>query len=486
MSLGGRGIERLIQRGCSATLVHQPMTDITHQTAASIWRALDGPGAWLDRLQVTGEGDLPSVFAVPDLAAASAGVAGLAVAELMAKAGGPEPAVTVDRRLASFWFGRSIRPEGWDMSPPWDSVAGDYQTEDGWIRLHTNAPHHRAAALAVLDLAEDQGAQDRARVAGAVSRWRAEALESAIVDRGGCAAAMRSLTAWAEHPQGRAVAAEPLIIREPGNPGPAPRWHATGGRPLQGVRVLDMTRVLAGPVATRFLAGFGAEVLRIDPPDWDEPGVVPDVVLGKACARLDLRRTADRDQWERLLAGADVLVHGYRPGALAALGLDSGRRRALCPGLVDVSLDAYGWSGPWAARRGFDSLLQMSSGIAEAGMRQLGRDRPTPLPVQALDHATGYIMAAAALRGLTGRLSSGTGLSVRASLARTAGLLTSMQVGPMTPLAPETPDDLMEGVEQTAWGPARRIQPPCQVAGAPMRWDRPAAALGSAPAAWAG
>lgn len=461
------------------------MTDTTRRVVAAIWRALDAPAAWLERLQVTGKGDLPSVFAVTDLAAASAGVAGLAVAELMAAAGGPEPAVSVDRRLASFWFGRSIRPQGWDMSPPWDSVAGDYQTEDGWIRLHTNAPHHRAAALAVLDLAEDQAARDRALVAHAVSLWGADALESAIVGRGGCAAAMRSLTAWAAHPQGRAVTAEPLIIREPGARGRAPRWHAAAGRPLQGVRVLDMTRVLAGPVATRFLAGFGADVLRIDPPDWDEPGVVPDVVLGKACARLDLRRTADRGRWERLLAGADVLIHGYRPGALAALGLDAGRRRALCPGLVDVSLDAYGWSGPWAARRGFDSLLQMSSGIAEAGMRQLGRDRPTPLPVQALDHATGYIMAAAALRGLTGRLSSGARVTARASLARTAGLLTGMPVGPIEPIGPETADDLMDGVEQTAWGPARRIQPPIRVAGAPMRWDRPAAALGSAPAAWA-
>lgn len=188
--------------------------------------------------------------------------------------------------------------------------------------------------------------------------------------------------------------------------------------------------------------------------------------------------------WEGLLGQADVLVHGYRPGALAGLGLDTNRRRALCPGLVDVSLDAYGWSGPWQERRGFDSLLQMSTGIAEAGMRLLGRDRPTPLPVQALDHATGYIMAAAVVRGLTERLSIGTGCTVRASLARTAALLTGLPAREPAPLAPELPDDLMDEIEETAWGPAHRVKPPCHVEGASMHWDLPATELGSAEASW--
>lgn len=427
-----------------------------------------------------GDGDLASVFAVTDLAAASVGAACLAVAELVHARHGTWPSAAVDRRLASFWFARSIRPDGWEMTPIWDAVAGDYKTADGWIRLHTNAPHHRAAALAVLDVPED-----REQVARAVGRRPAEALESAIVDRGGCAAAMRTAAAWAVHPQGQAVASEPLVHHALGTTGPLPGWDVTAERPLQGIRVLDMTRVLAGPVATRFLAGYGAEVLRIDPPDWTEPGVIPDVVLGKRCARLDLRRPGDRATWEGLLARADVLVHGYRPGALDGLGLDADRRNALCPGLVEVSLDAYGWSGPWQGRRGFDSLVQMSSGIAEAGMRLLGRDRPTPLPVQALDHATGAIMAAAVIRGLTRRLATGLGSSARTSLARTAALLTSLPRGESAPLAPERPDDLLSVIEATAWGPARRVQPPCSVGGAPMRWDHPAMELGSATAKWA-
>ena len=455
------------------------MFDAAQAALAELWRALGGGPEWPGRLTVEGAGSLPSVFAASDLAAASVGAACLAVAELVHARRGKLPRAAVDRRLASFWFGSSVRPQGWALPPAWDAVAGDYQAADGWIKLHTNAPHHRAAALDVL-----RAPAERERVGQAVAAWPAEALEAAVVERGGCAAAMRGTAAWAAHPQGRAVAADPLLLIEPGDDGPAPGWTVPAGAPLDGVRVLDMTRVLAGPVATRFLAGFGAEVLRIDPPGWDEPGLVPDVTLGKRCARLDLRQPADRAAWEGLLAQADVLVHGYRPGALAGLGLDPARRRGLRPGLIDVSLDAYGWSGPWQGRRGFDSLVQMSCGIAAAGMERSGRDRPTPLPVQALDHATGYLMAAAAVRGLTGRLTTGAGCTVRASLAGTAALLTRLPPGEPGPLAPETPGDLADSIEATAWGPARRVRPPCGIEGAPMRWNRPAAPLGSAAASW--
>ncbi len=455
------------------------MVDTAEHALALIWTALGGTSDGPRAVHLIGEGNLPSVFAVSDLAGASVGAACLAVAELVAACHGRQLQATVDRRLASLWLGTSIRPDGWKMPAPWDVVAGDYQASDGWIRLHTNAPRHRAAALAVLD-----APADREQVVRAVRTWQADALETAVVQNGGCAAAMRDLAGWAEHPQGRAIAAEPLLIHEARTAGPMPNWAVPPNRPLHGVRVLDLTRVLAGPVATRFLAGFGAEVLRIDPPDWDEPSIAPDVVLGKRCARLDLRRQPDRELWERLLSQADVLVHGYRPGALAGLGLDAERRRALCPGLVEVSLDAYGWSGPWEGRRGFDSLVQMSAGIADAGMRRMGRDRPTPLPVQALDHATGYLMAAAAVRGLTERLATGKGCSARASLARTAVLLTELPLGQPTLFAPETPDDQAEAVEATAWGPARRLKAPGGIEGAPMRWDLPATALGSAAAAW--
>ncbi|OHX13365.1 acyl-CoA transferase [Chromobacterium sphagni] len=446
----------------------------------AFWDAVGGRPDQLAHIAVGGSGALPAVFAVTDFAAAAVGAAGLAVAELLELATGSMPRVVVDRRLASFWFGSSLRPQGWTLPPLWDAVAGDYQAADGWIRLHTNAPHHREAALAVLG-----AAADRTAVARAVAGWRASDLEAAVVERDGCAAAMHTLRQWAEHPQGRAAAAEPLLHRSGGGRMALPRWRVRRERPLSGVRVLDLTRVLAGPVATRFLAGFGAQVLRIDPLGWEEPGIVPEVVLGKRCARLDLRNPAERGQLERLLAETDVLVHGYRPHALARLGLDAARRRELNPALIDVSLDAYGWSGPWSGRRGFDSLVQMSSGIADAGMRASGGERPVPLPNQALDHATGYLLAAAAIRGLTQRLASGEGGSARASLARTAKLLAECANPQDTAaLAAESRDDLAEPLENTGWGPARRIQPPMSIAGTPMHWDYPAGALGSSAAEW--
>jgi CoA-transferase family III len=296
---------------------------------------------------------------------------------------------------------------------------------------------------------------------------------------------MRSIEQWREHPQGRAVHAEPLIAHEPTEPGTEPfELPALGSdRPLEGVRVLDLTRVLAGPVATRLLAGWGADVLRIDPPDWNEPGVVPEMLLGKRTARLDLTVDTDRERFVELLAGTDVLVHGYRADALERLGFGPDVRGRLRPGLVDVTLDAYGWSGPWSRRRGFDSLVQMSCGIADRGMRTLGRDRPTPLPVQALDHATGYLMAACAITGLANRRAGGRGSRWRASLARTAGLL--IEGGPQVD-EPEVADDAAtyDAIEQTGWGPARRLRAPLDVPGAPLRWNRPARALGSDPAAW--
>jgi crotonobetainyl-CoA:carnitine CoA-transferase CaiB-like acyl-CoA transferase len=292
------------------------------------------------------------------------------------------------------------------------------------------------------------------------------------------------MQAWAEHPQGRAVAAESLLHTESFGANHTGAWPGTRSRPLAGLCVLDLTRVLAGPVATRFLAGYGAQVLRIDPPWWDEPSLAPEVTPGKRCARLDLRLPADRACFEQLLAGADVLVHGYRSDALAKLGLDPQARQRIRPGLVDVCLDAYGWSGPWQMRRGFDSLVQMSSGIAAAGMRKLGKDRPTPLPVQALDHAAGYLIACAVLRGLSRRAETGAGCATRTSLARVAALLSSVAAGPGAPLAAETAEDLAPASEVTAWGRARRLKPPLRFEGADLQWDLPAGLLGVAPAAW--
>nr|WP_306267735.1 CoA transferase [Pararhizobium sp. IMCC3301] len=434
--------------------------------------AFPGTEAWLDTelLSVRESDPLAAWFAVSDLAAASVGMAGLMVAGLT----GTRGAVRVDRFLASLWFGMTLRPLGWDLPPVWDPIAGDYQTSDGWIRLHTNAPHHRRAALSVLGEVEN-----RTALAPLVAEWNAEELEAAVVAADGCAATMRSIEAWANHRQGQAVATESLVHwQQSGESVPKPA-------PLAGLKVLDLTRVLAGPVATRFLAGYGARVLRLDPPFWEEGAVVPEVTLGKHCAGLDLGSATDRAVFDALVKSADVLVHGYRPGALEGLGYESERLRTLNPGLIDVSLNAYGWTGPWAGRRGFDSLVQMSSGIAEYGMAQSGAEKPVPLPVQALDHATGYLMAASVLYALQARNTTGRVLSARLSLARTAHLLAqSKRTEPGAPARGEADSDLADAVEHTGWGLARRVRFPLSIDRLPVAWRIPAGQLRRSPPQW--
>ncbi|MHA6195179.1 CoA transferase [Pseudomonas wadenswilerensis] len=447
---------------------------------SAIAHDLDLPAPADGAVRFASPGNLESAFAVTEMAGVSIAAAGLAVAALIEQQAGECRRVLVDRRLSALWFASSLRPQGWQPPPLWDPIAGDYQTRDGWIRLHTNAPHHRTVAEQVIG-----PASDRDGMARRVLSWTAGELEQAIVENGGCAAQMRSWQQWSDHPQGLAVNAEPLIRRQVFDAEGSRIWSGHPERPLAGVRVLDLTRILAGPVATRLLAGFGAEVLRIDPPDWQEPGVVPEVTLGKRCARLDLRDADDRRVFERLLAQADILVHGYRTDALERLGYGDAQRRVMNPALVDISLNAYGWSGPWRLRRGFDSLVQMSTGIAHAGMRWRQASRPVPLPVQALDHATGYLMAAAAIRGLAERLATGRGSLARLSLARTAKWLEEQgTVADDLPLAAETRADLGFWREHTPWGPAQRLKPPLQVLGTALHWERGACELGSAEACW--
>lgn len=447
--------------------------------------ALDEPAG--DGLRIDGRGAWASRYAVTDLACASIGAASLMLARWIDPV--RPPPVRLDRRLASWWFGYSLQPQGWTLPKVRDAVTGDYATRDGWIRIHANAAHHRARALRVLGLAPDAA---RDAVAARVQAGSAQDLEDALVARGACAAALRSPAVWNAHPQAVALRSEPLAHRDEGgsaagaaSAGRAPTGDGPPdpGRPLAGLRVLDLTRVLAGPACTRFLAAYGAEVLRLDPADWDEPGMVPEVTVGKRCAALDLRDPAGRAQFERLLARADVLVHGYRPDALDGLGLGAGARQAIRPGLVDVGLDAWGWTGPWRLRRGFDSLVQMSTGIAWAG----GLDRaPDPLPVQALDQATGYWMAACVLKGLADRRARGRGGVWRVSLARTAGLLASVapEDAQEPALGPAPDDAYREEAEATAWGPARRLRPPVRVGAAAWRWDRPAGPLRADPPDW--
>ena len=454
-----------------------PQESLVFPEIFSAFPDVDGAPA---ELSFTGDEQLPSWFKVTDLAAESIAAAGLM---LQRRIPAHSPPLHVDRRLASLWFGKTIRPVGWELPPPWDSIAGNYQAKDGWVRLHTNAALHKQATLSVLDCENDRDA-----VTATAQGWSADELAEAVIAAGGCATAMRTPQAWQAHPQGQTVAAEPLI-----------HWDLLSDtqhdlhevpavnpkRPLQGIKVLDLTRILAGPIATRFLAAYGADVLRIDPPGWDEPSTAPEVTLGKQCAGLNLRDPTDKAIFENLLQQADLLVHGYRPGALAGLGYDSVSLRQINPRLVDVSLCAYGWTGPWAGRRGFDSVVQMSCGIAAYGMQQAGAAQPVSLPVQALDHATGYLIAAAAIHALNLRDTQGAIYSARLSLARTASLLMTRPAdATQTHFSHESEQDIDPTIESTEWGDARRIRFPLEIAGVPAKWDFPAGSLQASAAKW--
>lgn len=452
-----------------------------YQLAASLWQqlwqGLRGPGDATAAPTFLDTASFPSAFAVSELAATSMGLATQATASFL----GSDQPVSVNVRLASRWFQSSFQPRNRPAPMLWDAFAGDYRSADGWIRLHTNAPHHRAAMERVLGQHPDRDA-----LAQQVARWQAESLEQAVVDAGGCAAQMRSEAQWQQHPQGQAVRREPLISWRRTTPGDAVSWPMPAARPLIGVRILDLTRVIAGPVATRFLASLGAEVLRLDPPGWGEPSLDEEMNCGKRRAAVDFKTAAGRDTLRSLLQQADVLVHGYRADALEQLGFDADTRAQLAPGLVDISLNAWGWCGPWRNRRGFDSLVQMACGIAHSGMGWAGRKTPTPLPVQALDHATGYLMAAAALEGLRQRHTTGYGAQARLSLARTALLLQQHPYraeNPLTDIRAHAHDTLPT-TELTPWGIGERLRAAARLPGTPQLCATPGCAPGKHPPRW--
>lgn len=439
--------------------------------AVRVWGMADGPQEVAARLTASGSRTvLPSTFDVTGLATASVAAATLAAAEYHAvRNAAPLARVRVDSRAASAAFAAEglFTPVGWSLPELWDQVAGNYQARDGWIRLHTNYAYHREVVTRLLK------ADDRASVRAAVAQWKAADLEAAVVAAGGCAAAMRDREGWLSSAPGATSAADPaLIITERPLPGgfteTAARTEGQAGQPYAGVRVLDLTRVIAGPVCTKFLSSYGADVLRLDPPGFAEvPALLPETTAGKRTASVDLVTADGRAAFERLVAGADVVVTGLRADALGRRGYDDAALTALNPALIIASLNAYGWDGPWRDRRGFDSLVQMSCGIAAAGGAASGSDGPVPLPVQALDHATGYLLATAVGRALTIRLTRSDVNRVRASLTGTANLLWSLPRP--TDLADQPPMPRPEEIPLadtlTAWGPARRVPLPGEIAG---------------------
>jgi crotonobetainyl-CoA:carnitine CoA-transferase CaiB-like acyl-CoA transferase len=400
----------------------------TNTALQFLWNEAGCRPAALDSLRITEpQAHLPSVFPVGTIAAATIGAQALAAAETWRMRTGRAQQVEVNARraLAMFRSERYLTIDGQLPANVWDPIAGYYQAGDGrWIQLHTNFPHHRDGVLRVL-----QCENDRAAVAQAIGRWQASELDARLAAEGLCAALVRTAEEWQAHPQAAALAALPLF--EITRIGAAPPEPMAGGtdcpRPLSGVRVLDLSRVIAAPVAARTLAQHGADVLAISAAHL--PNIAPLVIdtgRGKRSAQLDLRDKQGRDTLRTLVGEADVFLQAYRPGALAAQGFSPGELSKVRPGLVYVSLSAYGRTGPWRERRGFDSLVQSATGIAWEEGQAAALDGPGKLPCQALDHASGYLAAFGAMVALQRRATEGGSWLVRVSLAQTGRWLQSM------------------------------------------------------------
>jgi crotonobetainyl-CoA:carnitine CoA-transferase CaiB-like acyl-CoA transferase len=456
------------------------------QILSDLWSLAGGDQAALDAVTLTGEEpQLPSSFRVAAAAQASIAAAGLAAAEIWKLRSGQDQQVAVDMRHAvvECRSERYLRLEGTPPPPAWDAIAGIYKTRDGrFVRLHTNFLHHRDAVCRVLSCKAE-----REEVQAALMHWDAEAFETAAYEAGGVVAMMRSHDEWSALPQAKALAALPVMtIEKIGDAAPKP-WPA-GDRPLAGLRVLDLSRVIAGPVAGRTLAAHGADVLLISGADLPAiPWLTIDTGRGKLSAFLDLKRDEGRTGLKELLAEADIFSQGYRPRALAGLGFSPEEAARINPGIIYVSLSAYGHVGPWAERRGFDSLVQTATGFNQAEGQAAGVDGPKELPAQILDHATGYLMAFGAMMAKARQSREGGSWHVRVSLAQTGRWIWNfgrMADGLATEdLKGEAVKPFVEPA-QSGFGPLQAIRHAAQLSQTPAFWSRPAMPLGSHSPQW--
>jgi crotonobetainyl-CoA:carnitine CoA-transferase CaiB-like acyl-CoA transferase len=414
---------------------------------------------------------------------AALGAVGLAVSDLWRLRTGKPQSVAVDLRAAaaSLRSNTYVRRNG-ERPVSWDPLSGHYPTRDGrHMFIHTNHPHHRAGALEIAGATGDT----REALAVAVARWDGLAIEEAIA-AGGCVGGMtRSREEWNAHPHGIAIARLPLIDIVKIGEAPA-RPLPKGDRPLSGVRVLDLTRVLAGPTSGRVLAENGADVLHVAAPHLPyQTELLMDTGHGKRCAWIDLREPSGVDTMKALLHDADIFTQGYRPGTLAARGFAPEQVAELRPGIVCVDLCAYGHEGPWAARRGFDSIVQNVTGLAAT---QGSLQSPRNLPVQALDYIAGYLAALGAMVALARRIEQGGSWLVRVSLVQVAHWLASLGTVDAGKGSAELTEAELASLVTESIGPFGRLnhlKPTVQLGSTPPYYARPAEPLGTSPARWA-
>jgi crotonobetainyl-CoA:carnitine CoA-transferase CaiB-like acyl-CoA transferase len=440
------------------------------------WAALGGQGRLAGAVSYEAtSGVLPARLPVRELARATVGVCSLAAAELLARRDSVSiPAVRVreDAVATAFVSERHVRIDG-RTPTSFAPLSGFWRAADGWVRTHANYPHHRARllrALGIRDTGDDQALSES--LADELASRPAQGIQETVYAASGLAVAVAVPSRETRHP---------LVETRLAGEG-SPRALPAAALPAEGVRVLDLTRVIAGPIATRTLALLGADVLRIDSPQLPEDADAhTDTGMGKRSALLNLSAAEDRRVFEDLLGSADVLVIGYRPGALDKYGLAPDALLARHPDLIVAQFSAWGWSGPWAGRRGFDSLVQAASGIASIEATADGH--PGVLPAQALDHGTGYLLAAAILRALTDRHLLGGGRHLRLSLVGTASWLLH-DIHPMP--AGGHPYDPRPWLTETTspYGTLRYALPPIHYDGAPRTWGHPPTRWGTDPPIW--
>jgi CoA-transferase family III len=452
---------------------------------ADLWRLAGADAGALKYLDLSGKDPvLPSSFRIGAAAQASIAAVGLAAAELRHRAGAPRQHISVDMRHAATEFRSEqfLTVEG-KAATFGDPLFGAYRTGDGrYVRLHMNFPHHRENVLKFLGCAPT-----RAAIEEALKSWEAVAFETAAYEHGGVVSAMRSPEEWARHPQAAAVESAPVVQIEKIGEAP-PRPLRRGQRPLLGLRVLDLTRIIAGPVAGRALAAHGADVMRIAAPrlpfiDW----LVKDTGRGKLSAYADIATEDGRAALARLAGDADIVLQAYRPGALAVRGFGPADVAALRPGIVYGSLSAYGDLGPWASRRGFDSLVQTATGFNVAEAQAAGVEGPKELPCQALDHATGYLLAFGCIMARMRQAGEGGSWLVRVALARTGRWIWQLgRVENGFSCRLPSRDDVADLLEDSVspFGPMRAVRHAAQLSATPARWARPAVPLGTHPPVW--
>ena len=441
-------------------------------------------------LTVTGaEPILPSSFRVDAAAAASIGAAALAAEAIWRHRTNTGQGVSIDLRhaAAEFRSERHLRIGDEPPKDPWDPIAGAYPTQDGWVRLHTNFPHHRDGILKLLNCANT-----REDVAAALRRWKAEAFETAAFKANMCVSAYRSLAQWDAHPHAEALAGLPPLRLERINNAPPRPFTPNPSRPLAGIRVLDLTRVIAGPVATRTLAAHGADVLTVASPNVPNlPTLIADTGRGKRACAIDLETEQGRAALRTLVEQTDIFVQSYRPGALARHGFGPAQVAAMNPGITVATLSAYGESGPptsesWAGKRGFDSLVQTSTGLNHAEAEAANTATPKPLPCQALDHASGYLLALAAMAARLRQSKEGGSWKVSVSLATTATWLRSL--GRIDAIAAPDPgfDTIADLLDPSSFGqtPTQAIRHAAHLSETPPHWSRGASALGADQPTW--